>query len=100
MRAAHRQRLPVTPGNGADTWAGILARLHPPPGLPACDRSGVLPESSGLQQRGLHRNDRSGCAPSSVTGFPFNAIPGREWAHPRSRYYTDEGGGASFAETC
>jgi hypothetical protein len=31
------------------------------------------------------------------TGFPFNAIPGREWTHPRSGYYTDEEGLASIA---
>lgn len=31
------------------------------------------------------------------TGFPFNAIPGREWTHPKSGYYTDENGRASLA---
>jgi hypothetical protein len=32
-----------------------------------------------------------------VTGFPFNAIPGREWTHPKRGYYTDEQGRASLA---
>jgi len=56
-RKASRQRLPFTPENSAGKYGPVfwLAFILLQ-GLPAYYRSGVLPESSGLQQRGLHRN--------------------------------------------
>ncbi len=71
---AGRQRLPFTPKNSAGSigpvfWlAFILVRAFPR------DAQWRVPKSSGLQQRGLHRNDCFG----SVTGFPFNAHPGQD----------------------
>jgi len=45
--------------------------------------SGVLAESSGLQQRGLRRNGRTQLL-CGVTGFPFNVTP-EEATHPKRR---------------
>jgi hypothetical protein len=71
---SRRQRLPDTPGNSADIWAGILAYLHPSLHLPAYVRSGIL------QSRQVYSS--GGCtgitALRSITGFPFNAILANE----------------------
>ena len=52
--------------------AGLLARRLPlPPTFPSARLSGVMADSSGLQQRGLRRNGRSRGA-SDVTGLPVS----------------------------
>jgi hypothetical protein len=55
--------------------AGLLARRLPlPPTFPSARLSGVMADSSGLQQRGLRRNGRARARRTTSPDFPFHPV--------------------------